>query len=79
MYQTQHYSMAPVYEDDSCRCIGVLQQLQTLLSIDATLADVARMIRCFQQEFGVQEQLENVIQSLVSRVLKQQRQNRIRH
>lgn len=80
MYQAQKVSkMAAVYRDDFSRSIGVLQHLQTLLKNDATLADVAQMIQSFQHEFGVQELLENVIQSLVSRTLQNQIQNRARH
>lgn len=79
MYQTQQYSVIPVYWDDSRRSVGVLQHLQTLLKNGATLADVAQMIRHFQQEFGPQAPLEQVIQSLVSRSLKEQIQNRTHH
>jgi hypothetical protein len=76
MGQTQHYPpipiSIPIYEDRICRCIGVLQQLQTLLSDDATLDDVVRMLHNFEQEFGAQAQLESVIQRLVSRHVEQQ-------
>lgn len=72
MYQEQSYSLAPRYETILCRRIGVLQQVQTLLSNEATLNDVAQLIRSLQQEFGVQEHLEQVIQFLVSRSLKEQ-------
>lgn len=79
MYQTQHYSVIPIYWDDSSRSVGVLQQLQILLRNDATLADIAQVIQNFQREFGAQESLENVIQSLVGRSLKKQIQNRTHH
>lgn len=72
MNQVQTYLLTPVYEEGSCRCIGVLQQLQTLLGNDATLTDVVRVVQRFQHEFGAQAQLEQVIQSLVGRFLEQQ-------
>lgn len=72
MYHTQDYSQAPCYYDAVCQRVGVLQHLQTLLSIDATLSDVARVVQDFQQEFGPQEQLEHVIQSMVGSSLRTQ-------
>lgn len=72
MYQEQNYALPPRYETVLCRGIGVLQHIQTLLSTDATLNDVARLVQGLQQEFGAQEQLEDVIQTLVSRSLKEQ-------
>ncbi len=72
MYQGQSYSVTPRYENTISRHIGVLQQVQTLLHNDATLNDVAQLIQSLQQEFGIQEPLEHVIQFLVSRSLKEQ-------
>ncbi len=72
MYQEQNYSVAPRYENILCRRIGVLQQVQTLLRNDATLNDVAQLVQSLQQEFGIQEPLEHVIQFLVSRSLREQ-------
>lgn len=72
MQQAYDYSLMPRYEDHFRQRIGVLQQLQILLSNDATLGDVAQLIQCFQQEFGVQEQLEYVIQRLVGCSLEEQ-------
>lgn len=81
MHQAQKYSLIPTYRDTSSRCIGVLQQFQKLMSNEATLEDVAQLIQNLQQEFGTQEELECVIQTLVSRSLEEQlarRQNRPR-
>lgn len=81
MHQAQKYSLIPMYQDTFSRCIGVLQQFQKLLSNDATLDDIAQLVQSLQQEFGTQEQLECVIQTLVSRSLEEQlahRQNRSR-
>jgi len=72
MYQEQSYSQAPRYENILCRHIGVLQQVQMLLSDDATLEDVVQLIYGLQREFGMQERLEHVIQFLVSRALQEQ-------
>ena len=76
MDQTQEYVLTPRYEDDLCRSIGVLQQLQMLVSNNATLDDVAQVVQSFQQKFGVQEQLESVIQCLVSQSLGEQMAHR---
>ena len=73
--------LGPYYPDKLCRSIGVLQQLQTLLGDDATLDDVAQVIRRLQREFGPQTQLENVIQFMVCLSLEKQviqREYRIR-
>lgn len=45
--------------------IRVLQQLQRLLPISATLADVADLLACIEVECGDECRLEDVIQSLV--------------
>lgn len=64
----------PVYTDDLSRMIGVLQQLQYLMSTwtDPTLADVAILLQGIQQDFGPGESLENIIQALVGRHLSSQ-------
>ena len=72
MYQEQFYSLTPRYADGSSRQLGVLQHLQTLLDDHATLSDVAQLVQSFQQEFGVYEQLERVIQLLAGRCLEKQ-------
>lgn len=72
MYQEQIFSLIPHYADGLSRQLGVLQHLQTLLNNHATLSDVAELVQSFQQEFGVYEQLERVIQLLASRCLEQQ-------
>ena len=67
--------LAPVYQSDLARTIGVLQQLQVLCSAqasDPSLADVVRAIGDMQREFGEHAQLEGVIQSLVGQHLSQQ-------
>lgn len=46
--------------------ISVLQQLQRLLTISATLSDVADVLACIEVEFGTECRLEDVIQRLVS-------------
>ena len=45
--------------------IRVLQQLQRLLPISATLADVADLLACIEAECGAEILLEDVIQHLV--------------
>lgn len=45
--------------------IQVLQQLQRLLPITATLSDVADVLACVEAEFGAECCLEDVIQHLV--------------
>ena len=51
---------------DRCtHTIQVLQQLQRLLPIEATLEDVADILACVGAEFGEETQLEVVIQALV--------------
>lgn len=72
MYQTQDYSLAPFYGESAHQCMGVLQHLQTLLSTDATLADIVHLVQTFQHEFGPQAPLENVIQTLAGRFLAAQ-------
>ncbi len=45
--------------------IRVLQQLQRLLPISATLADVADLLACIEAECGTEILLEDVIQHFV--------------
>jgi hypothetical protein len=52
--------------------IQVLQQLQRLLPIEATLADVADLLACIEAEFGAEVLLEDVIQHLVGEHLTAQ-------
>ena len=67
--------LAPVYQSDLARTIGVLQQLQVLCAAqdnDTSLADVIEVMRDMQHKFGEDSQLENVIQTLVGQHLSQQ-------
>ncbi len=57
--------VVPSTLDRLTRTIQVLQQLQRLLTISATLADVADLLACIESEFGTERFLEEVIQSLV--------------
>ncbi len=70
---------APMYTDDLSRTIGALQHLQVLMTgrLDPTLADVSQIVHAMQQEFGSNESLEHVIQSLVGRHLANQIARRI--
>ncbi len=58
--------------DGLTRTIQVLQQLQRLLPISATLADVAELLACIQAEYGAGMLLEDVIQLRVGEHLKMQ-------
>lgn len=58
--------------DQLSHTIQVLQQLQRLLTISATLADVADFLACVEAEFGAECPLENVIQRLVGEHLATQ-------
>ncbi len=51
--------------DRLANMIRVLQQLQRLLPISATLADVADVLACSGAECGAESRLEDVIQHLV--------------
>lgn len=66
--------IAPTYQSDLTRTIGVLQQLQVLCAAqhDASLADVLQTVRDMQRMFGEDSQLEEVIQRLVGQHLSQQ-------
>jgi hypothetical protein len=65
--------LAPVYQSDLTRTIGVLQQLQVLCAQhDALLTDVIGVVRDMQHTFGENSSLEDVIQSLVGQHLSQQ-------
>lgn len=44
--------------------IQVLQQLQRLLTVSATLADVADLLACVEAEYGAEIRLEDIIQHL---------------
>ncbi len=70
----EHFSLSPTYLSDLERTIGVLQQLQVLYSAqgDVSLATVVLSMQQLQREFGPQESLEQVIQSLVAKQLDQQ-------
>ena len=61
------FALAPVYQSDLARTIGVLQHLQVLCTAqgDTSLADVIRVVRDMQRAFGEDTQLESVIQALV--------------
>jgi hypothetical protein len=58
--------------DQLSHTIQVLQQLQRLLTISATLADVADLLACVEAEFGAECSLEQVIQRLVGEHLAAQ-------
>jgi hypothetical protein len=57
--------VVPSTLDRLTHTIQVLQQLQRLLTVSATLADVADVLACIEAEFGAECLLEDVIQSLV--------------
>lgn len=57
--------VVPSILDQLTHTISVLQQLQRLLPISATLEDVADILACIEAEYGSETLLENVIQSLV--------------
>ncbi len=56
--------------------IGVLQQLQRLLPVDARLLDVDELLACVEAEHGDDALLENVIQALVGEHLSMQIEQR---
>lgn len=58
--------------DQLSHTIQVLQQLQRLLTISATLADVADLLACVEAEFGAECSLERIIQQLVGEHLAAQ-------
>lgn len=72
--QPRSLGVAPVYLTDTDRMLGVLQQIQRLLSASGAprLSDVARLVLSMQHEFGTDASLESVIQSLAGRHLKRQ-------
>jgi hypothetical protein len=57
--------VVPSTLDRLTHTIQVLQQLQRLLPIEATLSDVADVLACIEAEFGSETLLEDVIQSFV--------------
>src|SRR5207248_9907261 len=75
----QPYATIPAYADDRSRTIGAWQQLQLLMASwqNPTLADVAHLVLRMQQDFGLHEPLENVIQSLVGQHLTSQMTRRL--
>lgn len=56
--------------------IHVLQQLQRLFTIEATLADVTALMICVEADYGAEARLEDVIQYLVARHLALQLEQR---
>lgn len=58
--------------DQLTHTIQVLQQLQRLLPIEATLSDVADLLICVETEFGPDALLEDVIQHFVGKHLAAQ-------
>jgi len=69
--QVQNQPIQPSYSDDLTRSIGALQYLQVMITVqhDPTLTTVAKFVESMQCEFGAEETLENVIQTLVARHL----------
>ena len=61
--------------------IQVLQQLQRLLTTEATLADVTTLLTCVEADYGAESLLEDVIQHLVGEhlALQIERRNLARH
>ena len=51
--------------DQLTHTIQVLQQLQRLLTVSATLSDVADLLACVEAECGEETLLEDVIQHFV--------------
>lgn len=70
----QGSTFPPVYSSDLERTIGILQQLQVLCVAqgDVSLSDVMQVLHGMQREFGRGSSLEDVIQALVGRHLRQQ-------
>lgn len=58
--------------DRLIQTIQVLQQLQRLLPISATLEDLSDLLACVEVEYGSEILLEHVIQSLVGQHLAAQ-------
>jgi len=76
----QHYAL---YQTDTRRIIGMLQQWQALLALpgDAqaatvTLAEVQNVVLALQHAFGPGATLETIIQQLVAQDLREQLQRR---
>jgi hypothetical protein len=57
--------VVPSTLDQLTHTIQVLQQLQRLLTVSATLSDVADLLACVEAEFGEETLLEDVIQHFV--------------
>lgn len=64
--------VVPCTLDRLTHTIQVLQQLQRLLTVSATLADVAEVLASVEAEFGPYVLLEDVIQRLVVEHLEAQ-------
>lgn len=63
--------------DRLTQTIQVLQQLQRLLPIDATLEDVADLLACVEAQYGSECLLENVIQGFVGEHIAVQMKQRV--
>ncbi|SRR5712692_3263778 len=71
------------YTWDVRRTLGALQELQVMIGresaeCDPSLADLVRLLRSVQREFGRSASLEGVIQALVAQDLERQRASRKR-
>jgi hypothetical protein len=73
---TQYLPTLPPVITEHTRLVGVLQQLQVVLTFGPnnhpTLATVAAFVESAQCDFGMEADLEMVIQSLVARDLERQ-------
>lgn len=58
------------------RQISVLQQLQCLLTSEATLADAKNLLASIEADYGVESRLEDVIQCLIGEYLAHQIEQR---
>jgi hypothetical protein len=56
--------------------IQALQQIQRLLTTEATLADVSNLLACVEADYGAECLLEDVIQRLVGEHLTLQMERR---
>ncbi len=70
--ETLSYQVAPAYRSDVTRIIGILQQLQSLCTYDASIDEVIATLQDLQREFGEDCQLESIIQRLVGQQLAPQ-------
>lgn len=76
--QYQEFTLPPVYQCDVERTIGILQQLQRLClsQADVSLSDVIEVLQCMEREFGTSSSLEQVIQALTGKRLREQQARR---